>query len=134
MAICLLHTELAEPCNVANVLVHTTSTAAGTPAAASTPVHTMDKVSFPDKFDGTRSKLRAFTTQLQLKVGLSFYEQFRLCLTINCLAREDIDQVQQYVKADRVDLENVEALIDIMEEAFGNPNCMAEAEAKLYSL
>ena len=28
----------------------------------------------------------------------------------------------------------MEALIDILEEAFGNPNCMAEAEAKLYSL
>ena len=45
-----------------------------------------------------------------------------------------MDQVQQYVKADRVDLENVEALIDILEEAFGNPNRVAEAEAKLCSL
>ena len=45
-----------------------------------------------------------------------------------------MDQVQQYVKADRVDLENVEALIDILEEAFGNPNHVAEAEAKLCSL
>ena len=45
-----------------------------------------------------------------------------------------MDQVQQYIKADRVDLENVEALIDILEEVFGNPNCMAEVEAKLCSL
>ena len=45
-----------------------------------------------------------------------------------------MDQVQQYVKADRVDFENVEALIDILEEAFGNPNRMGEAEAKLCSL
>ena len=45
-----------------------------------------------------------------------------------------MDQVQQYVKADHVDLVNVEALIDILEEAFGNPNCVAEAEAKLCNL
>ena len=45
-----------------------------------------------------------------------------------------MDQVQQYVKADHVDLENVEVLIDILEEAFGNPNRMGKAEAKLYSL
>ena len=53
---------------------------------------------------------------------------------INCLAGEAMDQVQQYVKADRVDLVNVEALIDILGEAFGNPNRVAEAEAKLCSL
>ena len=45
-----------------------------------------------------------------------------------------MDQVQQYVQADHVDLENVEALINILEEAFGNPNSVAEAEAKLCSL
>ena len=45
-----------------------------------------------------------------------------------------MDQVLQYVKADRIDLKNVEALINILEEAFRNPNCVAEAEAKLYSL
>ena len=45
-----------------------------------------------------------------------------------------MDQVQQYVKADHIDLENVEALIDILEEAFGNPNRVAEAEAKLCNL
>ena len=53
---------------------------------------------------------------------------------INCLAGEAMDQVQQYVKADRVALKNVEGLIDILEEAFGNPNHMAEGEAKLCSL
>ena len=94
----------------------------------------MDKIPFRDKFDGTRSKLRAFTTQLQLKVVSFPDEQSRLRLAINCLAGEAMDQVQQYIKADRIDLENVEALIDILEEAFGNPNHVAEAEAKLCSL
>ena len=124
-AICLLRTELTEARNDANALAHAAPTAAAAATAATAaatanpaPAHTEDKISFPDKFDGTRSNLRAFTTQLRLKV-LSFpNEQSRLCLVINCLAGKAMDQVQQYVKADHVDLENVEALIDILEEAF----------------
>ena len=53
-AICLLRTELMEARNVANALAHAAPTAAAT---APTPVHTVDKIPFPDKFDGTRSKL-----------------------------------------------------------------------------
>ena len=67
VAICLLHTELAEARNVTHALAHAApaATAATTATAtAPTPVHTGDKIPFPDKFDGTRSKLRAFTTQL----------------------------------------------------------------------
>ena len=133
--ICLLCTELAEARNVANALAHAALAAAtAATATAPAPAHTVDKIPFPDKFDGTRSKLRAFTTQLRLKVVSFPDEQSRLRLAINCLAGEAMDQVQQYVKADRVDLVNVEALIDILEEAFGNPNRVAEAEAKLCSL
>ena len=113
-AICLLHTELAEAHNVANALAHAAPTVAAAATAAATttapaPAHTVDKIPFPNELS-------------------------RLRLVINCLAGEAMDQVQQYVKADRVDLENVEALIEILEEAFGNPNRVAEAEAKLYSL
>ena len=133
-AICLLRTELVEARNVANALAHAAPAAAAAAATAPAPVHTVDKIPFPDKFDGTRLKLRPFTTQLQLKVVSFPDEQSRLHLAINCLAGEAMDQLQQYVKADRIDLENVEALIDILEEAFGNPNCVAEAEAKLCSL
>ena len=61
-------------------------------------------------------------------------KQSRLCVAINCLAGEAMDQVQQYFKADHVYLENVQALINILEEAFGNPNRVAKAEAKLCSL
>ena len=96
-AICLLRTELAEPRNVANALAHaapaaaTAATAATAAATAPAPAHTVDKIPFPDKFDGTRSKLRAFTTQSQLKVVSFPDEQSRLRLAINCLAREAMD-------------------------------------------
>ena len=66
VAIFLLHTELAEARNVTNTLAHTApaAAAAGTTATAPAPAHTVDKLPFPDKFDGTQSKLRAFTIQL----------------------------------------------------------------------
>ena len=53
VAICLLRTELAEAHNITNALVYTA------PAAAATPTlgYTVDKILFPDKFDGTPSKL-----------------------------------------------------------------------------
>ena len=63
-AICLLHTELAEARNVTNTLPHAAPAAAAAATAGATPAHTMDKIPIPDKFNGTRSKLRAFTTQL----------------------------------------------------------------------
>ena len=67
-AICLLHTELVEARNIANALAHAAPAAAATAttaaATAPAPAHTINKIPFPDKFDGTRSKLRAFTTQL----------------------------------------------------------------------
>ena len=54
-AICLLRTDLAEARNVANALVLAAPAAAAAPTP--TPAHTVDKIPFPDKFDGTQSKL-----------------------------------------------------------------------------
>ena len=60
-AICLLRTELIEAHNVANALAHATptmaaaaTTAAAAAAATPAPGHTVDKIPFPDKFDGTQ--------------------------------------------------------------------------------
>ena len=55
----LLPTKLAEAHNIANVLVYV----AAAPSAA-TPMHTIDKIPFSEKFNSTRSKLWACTTQL----------------------------------------------------------------------
>ena len=57
VAICLLRTELVEARNVANALVHAAPAAATAATAAPAPAHTVDKIPFPDKFDGTWSKL-----------------------------------------------------------------------------
>ena len=56
-AICLLRTELTEARNVANVLAHAAPATAAAAATAPASAHTVDKIPFPDKFDGTWSKL-----------------------------------------------------------------------------
>ena len=59
-AICLLCTELAEARIVTNALAHAapaaaaaTTTTATAAATAPAPTYTIDKILFPDKFDGT---------------------------------------------------------------------------------
>ena len=121
----MLRTELAAARSVAAALAR---------AALAPPAFTGDDIPFPDKFDGTQSKLRAFVTHLRLKVASYPEEQTKLCIAVNCLTGQAMDLVQQYVRDDRVALDNLGALIDILDKAFGNPNRVSEAEAKLRSL
>ena len=93
-----------------------------------------DNIPDPDKFDGTRSKLRTFLTQLRLKASSFTDEQAKLRLAVSCLTGEAMDQVQAYITDDRINLANLAALITILEIAFGNPNRVAEAEAKLRTI
>ena len=88
----------------------------------------------PEKFDGTRSKLRAFLIQLRLKVATYPNKQAKLRLAINCLTGDAIDQVQSYMENDKVNLANLAALIAILDTAFSNPNRVAEAKSKLSTL
>src|SRR5258705_10890185 len=69
-----------------------------------------------------------------MKVATFPDEQAKLRLAINCLTGDAMDQIQQYIKDDSVGLKDLAALIEILEEAFRNPNQVAEAEAKLCNL
>ena len=93
-----------------------------------------ERIPMPEKFDDTRSKLRAFLTQLRLKVATYLDKQAKLRLAVNCLTGNAMDQVQSYVGNDKVNLANLATLIAILDTAFGNPNRVAEAESKLSTL
>ena len=93
-----------------------------------------EHIPIPEKFDGTRSKLRALLTQLWLKVATYPNEQAKLRLAINCLTGDAIDQVQSYVENDKGNLANLAILIAILDTVFGNPNRVAEAKSKLLTL
>ena len=93
-----------------------------------------ERIPMLEKFDGTRSKLRAFLTQLWFKVATYLNEQAKLQLAVNCLIGDAMDQVQSYVENDKVNLASLAMLITILDTAFGNPNRVAEAKSKLSTL
>jgi len=72
--------------------------------------------------------------QLRLHTASLTDEQQKLRLAINCLEGEALDQVRMYVQGTQVNLANLEALITILNNAFGNPNRVAEAEHKLNTI
>jgi len=69
--------------------------------------------------------------QLRLYTASLTDEQTKLRLAINCLEGDALDQVRMYVQGTQVNLANLEALITILNNAFGNPNRVAKAEHKL---
>ena len=125
MATTVLRVELEEVCGNLIAMLCTL------PATADREKET---VLFPKKFNGTRSKLCNFITQLRLRAATYNNEQAKLHLAINCLTGNAMDKAQVYVTDDHVNLENLGTLITILENAFGNSNRVAEAEMKLCTL
>ena len=92
------------------------------------------KIPDPDKFDGTRAKLRPFLTQLTLKVAGFDDETAKLRYAINCLTGDALVQAQAYVRNGVITFTTLEELTQMLETAFGNPNRVADAENKLASI
>lgn len=84
-AIHQLRTELTQARTISEALARNTPTAVAP--------QKQDKIPNPKEFDGTRSKLRPFITQLRLKAATYTDEQSKLRLAINCLSGEALDQV-----------------------------------------
>ena len=101
--------------------------------AAAAPTHAT-KIPDPDKFNGDRETLPNFLLQLRLKAPTLPDEQARLRYAISLLKDRALSQVRPYVRAGRVDLDNLEALIAKLEEAFGDPDRVATAEGKIMNV
>ena len=72
----MLRADLTEAKQIAAALVRAGSGRGGSDK---------ERIPMPEKFDGTRSKFRAFLTQLRLKVATYPDEQAKLRLAVNCL-------------------------------------------------
>ena len=125
----MLRADLTKAKQIAAALARATEVAAGSRDGSN-----KKRLPMVEKFDSTRSKLRAFLTQLQLKVATYPNEQAKLQLAANCVMGDAMDQVQSYVENDKVNLANLAALIAILDTAFGNPNRVAKTESKLSTL
>ena len=88
----------------------------------------------PEPFSGERAKLRPFLRQLRVNCSIISDEQARLRYAFALLRGSALDQVLPYVRNNRVDLANLDALTTILETAFGDPNQRRNAERKLHTL
>jgi hypothetical protein len=101
---------------------------------ATAPVPAPQKISDPDKYGGDRNKLRSFLVQLRLKAATFPTTQDKLRFAVNSLKHDAMEQASPYVKDDTVELPDLGALIQILENAFGNPNRILNAERKLNTI
>jgi hypothetical protein len=92
------------------------------------------KIPDPEKYSGDRKNLRSFLVQLCLKAATFPTVPEKLRFAVNCLKDNALDQVSPYVKDDTVDLPDLAALVQILENAFGNPNRIQDAERKLNTI
>lgn len=95
------------------------------------------KMSDPEKFDGTKDKLRPFLTQLSLKLsetGSFPDEQAKLRYTIGRLEGVALEQVANKVTPAGVNFESVEALLNVLTLAFDDPDRAATASQKLRTI
>jgi hypothetical protein len=127
-----LREDLAAERAVSRALARNTNATPVTTAAASTPAP--QKIPDPEKYGGDRNKLRSFLVQLRLKAATFPTVPEKLRFAVNCLKDDALDQVSPYVKDDTVDLPDLAALIQILENAFGNPNRVQDAERKLNTI
>lgn len=112
------------------------------PIASSPPSHTHSHLSErfpdPDKFNGEKSDLRRFTTQMVAKMranGDRFPEPYnRVAYTINRLSGKASDQVMPYIDDKYSRFPDYTTVLELLEKAFGDPNKADNARRSLVSL
>jgi len=92
----------------------------------------------PPVFSGERKELRSFIAGLRLKVigNASRFptDQHQLIYAFGRLGGIAREQIMPYVRTGQIDLANLEALITVLDNAFGDPNRVATAERELREL
>ena len=122
-----LASETLTVMNLNRMLVLTRGTAAPAPGER-------EKIPDPEKYEGDHETLPEFLLQIRLKAPTLRDEQARLRYAVSLLKGRALAQIRPYVHADRVELENLEALITKLQAAFGDSDRRATAEKKLLTL
>jgi len=97
-----------------------------------------DKISDPTVYEGNRDTLEGFVAQLRLKL-FSDPTRFptpaiRMAYTFNRLQGRAQAQVLPFIKGETMELKDTEDIIRILQNAFGDPDPVATACAKLANL
>jgi hypothetical protein len=92
----------------------------------------------PPKFGGNRKDLRTFIAQLRLKLHGNTQSfptmQHRLSYAVGRLEGVAFEQILPYIEDNAVNLDDIDALIKILEDAFGDPDRVATATRELRNL
>lgn len=98
---------------------------------------TSEKHPDPERFDGTRSRLRGFLGQLRLKLSDRRRfptDQDQLRYAASRLEGAALDHILPHLNNDQVGFENLDALIKTLENAFDDPDRAGTAQRTLRSL
>jgi len=92
----------------------------------------------PQEFDGSQDQLRPFIAQLRTKFlgdAHKFVDvQHRLAYAVGFLKGKAYEQILPLIDEGNINIASVEALITLLENAFGNPDRVRTAERNLQSL
>jgi len=92
----------------------------------------------PQEFDGSQDQLRPFIAQLRTKFlgdAHKFVDvQHRLAYTVGFLKGKAYEQILPLIDEGNINIASVEALITLLENAFGDPDRVRTAERNLQSL
>ena len=97
----------------------------------------------PDRFNGDKTKLEAFVTQLYIKLQQNIdhfvlpgqnTEQHQLSYAIFRLESDAFLQIEPYISRNGIDLSDVPALEDLLETRFGDVDPVGTAKHELYRL
>jgi len=92
------------------------------------------EISDPPKFSRNRKELRHFISQLRIKLhgnAASFPTlQHRLSYAVGRLEGVAFGLVLPFIENDSVNLESIEALVQVLEDAFGDPDRIATSTVR----
>jgi hypothetical protein len=104
----------------------------------SIPTAKLIELPYLPEFSGDHKELLNFISKVYSKLAgeSSWYidNQHKLCYVYSCLKGNAQNQIQPYVLPNKIKLDNVEALISILEAAFADPDQAGTASAELDKL
>jgi len=117
----------------------TTGVPTGTGTPATWPIRHSGTIPDPPVFDGNREKIEGFIAQLRLKLfsdpTLFPTPALRMVYAFNRLEGRTQAQILPYIQAGATfNLPDIEDIIRVLDNAFGDPDPLATARSKLHQL
>ena len=115
-----------------------TETRPVTPTLVPTPARLSERLPDPEKFDGDRKDLRRFSSQIYEKMTVNRDRfpttQSRMTYVTSRLSGQPYAQILPYIIKGTCRLSDYEAILELLDRAFGDPNRVNNARNELFRL